>query len=252
VALTDHGTASEARATAGDFITLSGIEVDGVDPKSGLYHLVGLGLADPPNVGRRETVPLQKAVDRLRRSAALVISAHPYWSGQMSKDLLPLEGCFALEIYNGACDIGAAKGYATSYWDDLLAAGRRLWGVAVDDAHWRDGDHDAGLGWVWVKAPELAEAAILAALEQGNFYASSGPQIYDLALEGDRLQVRCSPVVNIDIVGDAYHSQRFTAPPGERLTTASHRLPKGWRYVRVACRDGLDSWAWSNPIFLDA
>jgi hypothetical protein len=137
------------------------------------------------------------------------------------------------------------------HWDDLLAAGCRLWGVAVDDAHWRDGDHDAGLGWVWVKAAELTEAAILAAMEQGHFYASSGPEIYSLELEGEWLQVRCSPAVSVDFVGNAYYAQRITAPPGEKLIEASYRLPKGQRYVRVACRDALDGWAWSNPIFLD-
>lgn len=251
LAITDHGTVAEAQVVADDFITLSGIEVDGMDPESGLYHLVGLGLAGPPRVGRRETMPLQEAVSKLRDAAALVHLAHPYWSGQMSKDLLPVEGCFALEAYNGACEIDAAKGYSTVHWDDLLAAGRQLWGVAVDDAHWRDGDHDAGLGWVWVKAAELTEVAILDALEEGYFYASSGPEIHSLEMEGDLLHVRCSPAVNVDFVGNAYHTQRFTAPPGETLTEASHRLPKGQRYVRVACRDDLDSWAWSNPIFLD-
>jgi hypothetical protein len=251
LALTDHGIAAEAQVVADDFITLSGIEVDGVDPERGLYHLVGLGLDGPPTVGRRETMPLQQAFGRLRATAKLVLSAHPYWSGQMSKDLLPLEGCFALEIYNGACEIDAAKGHATVHWDDLLAAGCRLWGVAVDDAHWRDGDHDAGLGWVWVKAAELTEAAVLDALQQGLFYASSGPKIHSLELEGDSLHVHCSPAVNVDFVGNAYYTQRFTAPPGETLTEASHRLHRNQSYVRVACRDDLDSWAWSNPIFLD-
>lgn len=251
LALTDHGVVAQARTVAADFITLSGIEVDGVDPQRGLYHVVGLGLAGPPGVGTRETLPAQQAINQLRDAGAQVFMAHPYWSGQMSKDLLDLEGCFGLEAYNGASEVDDARGFSMVHWDDLLAAGRRLWGLAVDDAHWRDGDHDAGLGWVWVKAAELTQAAILDALEQGYFYASSGPEIHSLELDGNWLRVCCSPAASVDFVGNVHFSRRFSAPPGETLTEARYRLQRGQRYVRVACRDSRDCWAWSNPIFLD-
>jgi hypothetical protein len=251
LALTDHGVLAEARTLADDFITLSGIEVDGVDPERGLYHLVGLGLTAPPGVGTRESVPAQEAIDRLRAAGGLVVMAHPYWSGQMSKDLLHQQGCIGLEIYNGGCEVDNARGFSTVHWDDLLAAGRRPWGLAVDDAHWRQGDHDAGLGWVWVKAAALTQAALRDALQSGHFYASSGPQIHDLWLEGNQVHVRCSPVATIDFVGNGPLSRRVVAPPGGTLTAASYQPRVGQRYVRVACLDGAGQWAWSNPIFFD-
>jgi hypothetical protein len=251
LALADHGVLAEARVVADDFITLSGIEVDGMDPQSGLYHLVGVGLEGPPGVGSRESIPAQEAIDRLRAVGGLVFMAHPYWSGQMSKDLLDQQGCTGLEIYNGGCEVDDARGFSTVHWDDLLAAGYRLWGLAVDDAHWREGDHDAGLGWVWVKAAALTQAAILEALERGQFYASSGPEIQDVWLEGSRVHVRCSPVVAIDFVGTGRFSRRIAAPPGETLTGASYQIRRGQRYVRVACQDAGGHWAWSNPTFLD-
>ena len=256
LALTDHGVLSEARSfarsgLADDFITLSGIEVDGTDTQAGLYHLVGLGLNRPPNLYGKD-LSMQEAADRLRAAGGLVCLAHPYWSGQMSKDLLGLEGCFGLEVWNGGSEVDDAKGLSVVHWDDLLAAGRRLWGLAVDDAHWRNGSKDAGLGWVWVKAPVLTQEAILEALEHGYFYASSGPQIHDLRLEGGQVWVRCSPALAVDFVGDGPLSRRITAPPGETLTEATYRLDNRQRYVRVACQDPHGRWAWSNPIFLDS
>ena len=252
VALTDHNVPSRAQTLGQDWITLAGIEVDGVDPEAGLYHLVGLGL-ELPWPKPRGADGLQEAVDRLRAAGALVCLAHPYWSGQRSADLIDLAGCFALEVYNGGCEIDDAKGFSHVHWDDLLAAGVRLWGLAVDDAHWRIGDRDAGLGWVWVRAPALTQAAILAALEQGCFYASSGPEIYDLVLDRDcgEVTVRCSPAVSIDFVGNGRLSRRVLAAKGQSLTEANYRLRDSQRYVRVACLDASGGWAWSNPLFLD-
>lgn len=252
LALTDHRVPSEARTLAEDWITLAAVEDDGVDPEAGLYHLVGLGL-ERPWVRPARADSMQESIDALRDAGALVCLAHPYWSGQRSAQLLGAERCFALEVYNGGCEVDDAKGFSHVHWDDLLAAGRRLWGVAVDDAHWRTGDRDAGLGWVWVKAPALTQQAILEALEKGCFYASSGPQIHslDLDAESGQLAVRCSPVVAIDCVGNGPFSRRILAPEGQTLTEATYRLPKGPRYVRVACVDTQGGWAWSNPIFLE-
>jgi hypothetical protein len=250
LAFTDHRTLSPGRLAADGFLVLSGIEVDGHDPESGLYHIVGLGTARPPDIPYGKPLPLQAAVDRLRAAQGLVLLAHPYWSGQMSKDLLSLEGCFGLEVYNGGCDVDDAKGTSAVHWDDLLAARRPFYGLAVDDAHWRSGTKDAGLGWVWVRAAELTAVAILDALARGHFYASSGPEIYDLAWDaGQRsVSVCCSPATAIDFLGNALRSHRVSAPRGGTLTEASWTVWPDQSYVRVACRDELGHWAWSNPI----
>jgi hypothetical protein len=253
LALTDHGVCSQSQQLGDDCLLLGGLEVERVDPQSGAYHLVGLGMDRPPDLGAKTHLPLQEAVHRLRAAGGLVAAAHPYWTGQMSHDLLAVEGLFALEVYNGGCAVDDAKGYSTVHWDDLLAAGRRLWGLAVDDAHWRQGSWDAGLGWVWIKAPALTQVAILDALQRGHFYASSGPEILDLRWDASdgRVWVRCSPAVTIDFVGDGSKSRRVWAPPGSSFTEASHQPQPGQSYLRVACQDAQGGWAWSNPIFLN-
>jgi len=266
LALTDHRVPSEARSVAEDFILLSGIEMDGIDPDIGLFHLIGLGFEGALDLSLYQDYPdwlatglsVQDTINTLRAAGAIVYLAHPYWSGEMSKDLLSLDGCFGLEIWNGACEVWDCKGLSVVHWDDLLAAGRRLWGVGADDCHWWPGRADAGLGWVWVKAEELTQAAILSALEQGHFYASSGPQIHDLQLVGNEVHVYCSPVASVDFVGNGRFSRRVVAPPGKTLSEASYDLGERYtgneqalRYVRVACQDAQCRWAWSNPIFFE-
>ena len=266
LALTDHRIPSEARPVAEDFIMLSGIELDGIDPTVGLFHVIGVGFERAPDLSFYEgnpswletTVDMQQMINNLQAAGAIVFLAHPYWSGEMSKNLLDMEGCFGLEVWNGACEVWDCKGLSAVHWDDLLAAGRRLWGLGTDDCHWWPGRADAGLGWVWVKAEELTQRAILDALVQGHFYASSGPQIHDLRLEGDEIHVRCSPVTAIDFVGNGPFCRRVVADPGETLTEASYNLGERFpgsekllRYMRVACQDTQCRWAWSNPIFFE-
>ena len=249
VALTDHDVLSQTRSLADDFVTLSGIEVEGLDPEAGLYHLLGFGAERPPDIEVLQVLPIQEGVDRLAAVARVVVMAHPYWSGQRSADLLALERCSLLEVYNGGCDVDDAKGYSAVHWDDLLAAGRRWRALATDDAHWRDGSKDAGLGWVWIKAPRLDAEAILEALEKGHFYASAGPTIDHIEVEGRQVRVRCSPATAVDFVGNGYLSRRISAPPGGLLTEAAHTAAAGQTYVRVAVRDAGGNWAWANPIW---
>ena len=106
---------------------------------------------------------------------------------------------------------------------------------------------------LWGRAWFKAAKAILQALEEGHFYASSGPQILDLHLDegGDWLHVHCSPSTVIDFVGPGPASHRVAAPAGGTLEKASYRLWKGQGYLRVACQDVQGRWAWTNPLFLD-
>lgn len=256
LALTEHRLHTPGELIApGEFITLGGIELDGYEEGAGMYHLVGLGQRRAPDMHIEGSTSMQGAVEALRAEGGIVYLAHPYWSGQMSRDLLGLKGCFGLEVWNSGCEVWDCKGISTVHWDDLLASGHLLGGVAADDCHWWEGREDAGLGWVWVRAESLTPEAILTSLERGWFYASTGPQIHDVRLEGDRVHVRCSPVVSVDFIGNGPMGRRVLAPAGASLTEADYTLEASWSfqtpaYLRVACVDAQGRWAWSNPLRL--
>ncbi len=60
----------------------------------------------------------------------------------------------------------------------VLGQGKRIWGVAGDDAHLNPKKRyysEAGLGWVelWAAAP--TETAIRDALKEGAFFSTQGP-----------------------------------------------------------------------------
>ncbi|MBA3456921.1 MAG: PHP domain-containing protein, partial [Deltaproteobacteria bacterium] len=102
---------------------------------------------------------------------------HPNWFWGMTGDLLAelaRRGFTLVEISNMAFSEwnGGDKEHASldAVWDDALAQGANIWGVASDDAHDYSGatnaKYPAGGGWIVVKA--LREPrAILAAISAG-------------------------------------------------------------------------------------
>ena len=73
---------------------------------------------------------------------------------------------------------------------DFIAEGKRVFPICADDAHNVDG---AFGGFVMIKAPRLEYSAVTGAMERGDFYSSSGPEIKEFYIEGGVLYVECTP-----------------------------------------------------------
>lgn len=128
-----------------------------------------------------------RMIAEARAKGYLVSYNHPNWSKQSYPDYIGLEGITALEVYNTGCAIGGwTLDESDHVLDDLLMAGKRVYPVATDDNH---GVNDMCGGWVRFKAPALTYDAIMTAYEQGDFYASWGPDIDALYLEDGVLKM---------------------------------------------------------------
>ena len=249
VALTDHDVRTDVddMSTPG-FLVLPGVETHpGLNSVGEVWHLLGLGVHHSHHFGRG--YPVQAAIDELRADGGLVWIGHPYWTGLTLAEMIDIEGIIGLEVSNSTCAC-FGRGVSAVHWDDLLAHGRQLWGLAVDDAHWVRPDY--GAGWVMVRAPELSREAILRALAAGSFYASQGPEIYDFQVTAHEIWVRCSPAQSIDLVGPVgMGGDHAAAPePDQPLTEFTFRRAYQRQYVRAEVRDAQGHTAWSPPIWL--
>lgn len=202
--------------------------------------------------GYRNLQTIQSMMDEMRHRGNALVMNHPDWSRNRYEDLLELEGYFALEIYNHQCEVGEASGYALSWWDYLLQRGRRVFGIAADDAH--RGPMDTAVseffgGWVGVQAQRFDQEAIVAALTEGRYYSSQGPEIHDLRVEEGEVRVECSPVRFIRFIPYPAVGRSLSNEDGSTLEEARYRLDGGERYVRVECIDADGRTAWSNPVF---
>lgn len=253
-AVTDHRRITDMSAyNTTDFACIPGIELDGPGPGSGGCDVVGLGLVGVPP--REEISSLQGRIDAIRARGGLAFVPHPYETGITSRELLDATGYLGIEVWNTCSVVGWGKGVATVQWDEVLQAGRWMAGLATDDAHHRlDQGDDIGIGWVVVRSQALTAPAIMAALADGRFYSSTGPEIHDVRVEADPdsdglvATVRCSPCRRISFLCNRGLGRAVNAPGGVDLTEARRRLHREAGYLRVECIDAGGRSAWSNPI----
>ncbi len=123
-----------------------------------------------------------------------------------TEELLNVNGLAFFEVYNGHSNVfswgipaeGAPSG--ERHWDVILSMKQRrepdylLYGVATDDSHhyhdYKVGRSNPGRGWVMVRAEVLEPNAIVAAMQRGDFYASTGVTLEDVKHDGKSLSVR--------------------------------------------------------------
>jgi len=254
LAITDHWhlTDPEGVAVGDDFLLVPGEEINGFEPETDMiWHIVGL--FPQRGVVREGDRPAQWGIDALRAVGADVVFAHPYWSGDLVPEMLALEGFFAIEVFNTTCERAHGRGHSLVHWDGLWHAGRRPWGLAVDDAH--HGRFDGLQGWIMLKAPTLSLEAVRTALHAGQFYASTGPEIHDLKLTNGQITVRCSPCRAVHVqsnrwIGRSAYAEKAYGGTGEPLTDATLAVHDEATYVRVTCTDYTGRSAWTNPIVL--
>lgn len=239
---------TDTTAFRGDgFTTLIGAEVHAPATEAGAdWHILAVGLPldfAPP--GPDEDGPA--LARRCAAAGAFVAIAHPYWYGLTLADALSVDAAHAVEVYNHTSQVNCDRGDGLVMLDALLSTGRPVTAIAVDDSHWKA--DDAFGGWVMVKAEANEPDTLLAALKAGRFYATQGPEIHDIAREGDEIVVRCSAAASVMVLGPVSRNARVH---GRALTAA--RLPVarfegGW--CRVAVVDAAGRRAWSNPLWLD-
>lgn len=120
---------------------------------------------------------------------------HPNFGwGITAEELMRIQGDKFFEVYNGhpAVNNEGDLYHANTerIWDIVLTFRlaelglEPMFGTAVDDAHnyhvMARTNSNPGRGWVMVQSQELTPAAIIGAMERGDFYASSGVKLRDV------------------------------------------------------------------------
>ncbi|CAH0200926.1 PHP domain-containing protein [Roseomonas sp. CECT 9278] len=252
LALTDHFLAkynfpvvdTRTFRTPG-FTTILGAELHAPATALGeMWHILAVGLpGDFAPTAAGETGPQLAA--RAIAAGAFVAIPHPGWYALSAADANTLEGAHAVEVYNHTSQLRTERGDGVYLADQLLAEGRRVTLIAVDDAHFAC--PDAFGGWVMVKAAANEPGALLAALKAGQFYATQGPAIHDITWAEDSVEITCSPAASIMVLGRGSRAAQSVAPLQTRARLPIAALRAGG-FARVVVADAQGRRAWSNPI----
>lgn len=124
--ITDHGQVVQVDRLPGeDFIAIGATE------NGGTPDIIAVGVHTPVPRGRS----LSERATMLSDQGGFTIAAHPTYCGVLPGVYAECADLMAIEIYNAYCDAAYANGYALELWDMVLGLGKRVWGVAADDAH---------------------------------------------------------------------------------------------------------------------
>lgn len=144
---------------------------------------------------------------------------HPNFGWAVTaEDLMRLRGEKFFEVYNGhpaVHNYGDATHSGTErMWDIVLTARLAelglpvMYGAAVDDAHnyhdFHSGASNPGRAWVMVRAQELSAEAIVAAMERGEFYSSTGVTLRGVRVQGRYLVVEIEPEEGVEYTTTFY------------------------------------------------
>ena len=266
--LTDHNyltgvdTLNALHGADEQFLVMKGEEVtDRFGEKS--LHVNGL------DVGQRiEPQGGSSVVDVLNRNVAAIRAAngiphvnHPNFRWSITREeLQQVRNNRLFEIYNGHPHVNQLGGGGVpgleEVWDAILSSGTLLYGIAVDDAHTfkQPGNPNVagpGRGWVSVRAARLEARALLAALERGDFYASTGVELADLEVMADRMRVVVKPVT------DAKYRIQFIGRNGRIVheaieSAATYTFTGNEGYVRARVLESNGRMAWIQPTMVRA
>jgi hypothetical protein len=262
--LSDHNVftdpATLAHLADAGFLLIPGEEVTSSFEDASV-HVNGLNLPHLVEARTAETLvaTIQANVDAIRDVEGVPHINHPNFRWSFgAEELQQIERDRLLEIWNGHPTVhnegGSGSPSLEEIWDILLTGGKRIYGIAVDDAHHFQGEFDAdranpGRGWISVRAEVLEADALMEALEAGHFYASTGVELDDIVAKGDTLTVRIRPD------RDFAYRTAFIGSNGVVLgetetNPAVFVLKETTGYVRARVTNSRGDFAWTQPMFV--
>jgi hypothetical protein len=265
----------------GRFLIVPGTELskDSIQPGNKIVDTIGLGIngtVEPP-AGDTVAAVLDSQAKVIRYAGGLPIAAHPNFTYAITAtDLLASDktsGPRFFEVWNtepGMNNLGGGgKPSTEQLWDEVLSAGRVVYGTAVDDSHhFYDFNHsrrtgeplsNPGKAWIVVRAAELSARALIEAMNRGEFYASSGVVLESYEVTPTAIRIGLSdrtrdlgwslPGANPQLYRTEFIGKGGKVLKLDESLNPSYAFTGSELYVRARITNSDGELAWTQPVF---
>jgi hypothetical protein len=232
---------------------MSGVEV--TDSFAGKQvHINGINVSRTvlPQGGSTASDIINRDARAIKQAGGLPQINHPNvgWSLSAEKIIAATEANI-FELRSGNFKGGGGSPSTEEMWDAILSTGRVIYAVGSDDAHrFKNESRNPGTAWIMLRATELTPANVVASLERGDFYATTGVALnnYDV----NEREVKLNIAVNED--AEERYRTFFISKGGQVLKrddspTPSYQFRGDELYVRVRIEASNGAVAWMQPIF---
>ena len=161
----------------------------------------------------------------------------------------------AFEMFNGSCNSVGYEDFNPRVYDDILRGGNRIYCIGADDNHNVHPDSsrrsDSGWAWTMIKADSLDYRTVTRALENGQFYASEGPEIYELYFEDGYAHVKCSDADRVICNFGVRRAFCVMNDDFSPVTEAKFKVDPDCKYFRITVIDKNGKHACTNAYFVE-
>lgn len=266
-----------------NFLIIQSEEIsDGFDGKPIHMNATNVQTLIRPQGGNSVTDVMQRNVDAVleqRKKTGIPIMPHinhpNFHFAITARDFMDLKGERFFEVYNGHPQVynygDSTRPGTESMWDEINMAYHRknqpyLYGLATDDTHnyhlFGSKYSNAGRGWVMVRSDSLTPASLIAAMERGDFYATTGVILEEIEVEDKsiRVDVKEQPGINYKIEFIGATDQDDKARILKTVSGSEASFDAGESYVFVRARivsdkpkenpfqEGDVEMAWTQPV----
>ena len=181
----------------------------------------------------------------------LVSYNHPVWSMESEDRILAYENIFSLEIDNYGSWQANRLEHCGDLYDKMLRMGKRIFCHGADDNHnfsLTFENSDSFGAFTMIMADSLDYNSVISAMETGNMYSSTGPEIHEISADGNKIHIKCSPAECV-ILHDGGKGPKRVESYDCDVTEADFTLSDQADFFRISVIDSKGKIASSRGFF---
>ncbi|MBO5200304.1 MAG: hypothetical protein J6B93_03390 [Clostridia bacterium] len=180
---------------------------------------------------------------------------HPNWALFTEDEFMQVEGVSGFELYNCiTANFGGALSFTPDIYLDLLRRGKRLYPFGADDNHsfclpFDHPQNDSFGGFTYILADRLEYDEIIAAMDKGDVYCSTGPQIFEAYTKDGKLYAKTSPAAQIAMLSESGATAAANAPDGEEIGELCCDIDGTGKFILLHVVDGEGNHAMTRAFY---